>query len=50
MNFLFLGIFFEFFLLILRFLNDKNDLKYSKKEGISAPDPRGCDVARKATW
>ena len=50
MNFLFLGIFLDFFLLILLFLNDKNDLKKCKKDLYFARDPHGCDVACKATW
>ena len=31
-------------------LNIKNDLNKGKKGDISARDPRGCNVAHKATW
>ena len=51
MNFLFLGIFSgflkQFFLFYFRFLIIKINKKI-KKGG--ARGPRGCDVARKATW
>ena len=51
MNFLFLGIFSGFFWLILPFLNDKKMIQNTtKKGGIFARVPRGCEVARKATW
>ena len=50
MNFLILGIFLEFFCIYFLFLNIKNNLKRGKKGFIFARDPRGSDVARKATW
>ena len=42
--------FFWIFLITFTILNIKNDLNKGKKGDISARDPRGCDVARKATW
>ena len=42
--------FFWIFLINFTIFNIKNDLNKGKKGDISARDPRGCDVARKATW
>ena len=42
--------FFRIFLINFTILNIKNDLNKRQKEDIFAWDPRGCNVARKATW
>ena len=42
--------FFWIFLINFTILNIKNNLNKSKKGDTPAWDPRGCDVARKATW
>ena len=50
MNFLIFRDFFGFSELILQFLMIKT-IKIKAKMGfIFVSDPRGCDVARKATW
>ena len=41
--------FFRIFLNLFKFLNNKNELKRCKKRANSVRDPRGCDVALRAT-
>ena len=50
MNFLIFRDFSTFFMNLFLILSVKNNLKRGKKGLIFAQDPRGCDVALKATW
>ena len=50
MNFLILRDFLEFSEFIFDFKSIKTMKKIIKRGLLIARDPRGCDVARKATW
>ena len=50
MNFLIFRDFSGFFLNYFRFLMIKSELKRLKRGYIFTRDPRGCDVALRATW
>ena len=50
MNFLILGIFFQIFLNLFSIFKWLKNKKMAKTGLYFARDPRGCDVARKATW
>ena len=50
MNFLILWIFFQIFLNFFSICKVLKTIKKGKRGYFITWDPRGCDVARKATW